>query len=100
MREMFGNIHPDVLIMDEIHGFDVPTEFLGMMARETMRKTSSKMRLILMSATLDPAIFQEYYRDIDSDIPVIQIPGRTYPVQHYYEDGSNITGTILDLFEK
>jgi len=91
MREMFGKICPDILVMDEVHGFDVPTEFLGMMARETMRKTSSKMRLVLMSATLDPTIFQEYYQDIDRDIPVIQIPGRTYPVEYYYEDSSNIT---------
>ncbi len=34
-----------------------------------------------MSATLDPDIFQEYFRDIDSDIPVVRIPGRTYPVK-------------------
>lgn len=100
MRQQFGEIFPDVLFMDEVHGFSVPTEFLGMMARERLRKSRNQMKLILMSATLDPEIFKQYYKAIDSDIPVIEIPGRTYPVKEIIEDGENIIGTILDTFAK
>jgi hypothetical protein len=63
---------------------------------------------ILMSATLDSALFSHYF----NDCPVIQVPGFTYPVRDFSlppEDGSwsqivfmllslsKITYTLLDF---
>lgn len=53
-----------------------------------------------MSATLDPTIFQEYYKHISSDIPVIKIPGRTYPVKEYFNSGENYIETIATHYKE
>lgn len=46
-----------------------------------------------MSATLNAALFSEYF----GDIPIINIPGRTFPVEQYYlEDILEATGYILE----
>lgn len=65
--------------MDEVHNFAIPTELLAMMSRY---RTDAK--IVIMSATLDPNIFQEYYSHVSRDIPVIKIPGRTFPVEKHF----------------
>lgn len=85
MRQSMSNIEPDVLVLDEAHGFAIQTEMLAMTARHHDRA----MKIVIMSATLDPEIFREYYRDISSDIPLIEIPGRTFGVESDFDrDGS------------
>lgn len=76
MRQAVSWNVPDYLILDEVHNFAIPTEIIAM-----LRKASKeKVKLIIMSATLDPNIFREYYKDIDNNIPLIEIPWRTFPV--------------------
>ena len=74
MRQSMSGIIPNTLFMDEAHGFSVQTEMLAMIALHHQRA----MKIVIMSATLDPEIFREYYRGISTDIPLIQIPGRTF----------------------
>ena len=38
------------------------------------------MRIILMSATLERSLFQQYF----NNCPCIEIEGRTFPVEHYF----------------
>jgi ATP-dependent RNA helicase A len=38
------------------------------------------IRVILMSATIDTSLFSEYF----NNCPVIEVVGRTYPVQEYF----------------
>jgi HrpA-like RNA helicase len=59
--------------LDEIHGFSVPTEILAMQVRKLLLKNNKKLKLILMSATLDPEILQYYFREISEDIPLISV---------------------------
>lgn len=67
--------------------------------RERLRK-DPKLRMIITSATLDPAIFREYYKNIDGDIPLIQIPGRTFPVDRTLDSENSLIDEVARAYRK
>lgn len=67
------------VIVDEIHERDLNSDFIMVVLRD-MVMAYPEMRLILMSATIDTNMFSEYF----NNCPVIEVPGRAYPVQEYY----------------
>lgn len=67
------------VIVDEIHERDVNSDFIMVVLRD-MIHTYPDLRLILMSATIDTTLFSEYF----NNCPVVEIPGRSYPVQEYF----------------
>lgn len=78
------------LIVDEVHERDVDTDLLLVVLKRLLadRKAKKKpLKIILMSATIDPTLFQKYFPD-DSGKPasVIEIPGRSFPVQKHFLD--------------
>lgn len=94
MRQSISGQYPDVLFVDEVHGFSIPTEILLHMIR-----TQKNMKIVLMSATLDPKIFQHYFKDVSRNIPVIQLEGRTYPIEKQL-DGQNYEEFIQSQFDQ
>ncbi len=81
MRQTMSDIIPDILFIDEVHGFSIHTEVLAMLSRYHQRA----MKLVIMSATIDPWIFREYFRWVSRDIPLISIPGRTFGVTSNFD---------------
>jgi HrpA-like RNA helicase len=69
-----------------------------MLLVDTMKKIKTKTKLVLMSATLDPQILQNYFKSISLDIPVIKVPGRTFPVEKYFNTDGNYIATIAKLY--
>ncbi|XP_073843216.1 dosage compensation regulator mle-like isoform X1 [Musca autumnalis] len=67
------------IIVDEIHERDVNSDFLLIILRD-MVHTYPDLRIILMSATIDTTLFSEYF----GNCPVIEVPGRAYPVQQFF----------------
>uniref|UniRef100_A0A1B0D7B7 RNA helicase n=1 Tax=Phlebotomus papatasi TaxID=29031 RepID=A0A1B0D7B7_PHLPP len=67
------------VIVDEIHERDVNSDFIMVVLRD-MVHTYPDLRVILMSATIDTTLFSEYY----GNCPVIEVPGRAYPVEQYF----------------
>ncbi|KAH9536794.1 hypothetical protein CY35_16G018300 [Sphagnum magellanicum] len=67
------------IIVDEIHERDRNADFLLVVLRDLL-PFRPDLHVILMSATLDSALFSHYF----NDCPVIQVPGFTYPVQSFY----------------
>ncbi|XP_075220513.1 dosage compensation regulator mle isoform X2 [Lycorma delicatula] len=67
------------VIVDEIHERDVNTDFIMVVLRD-MVHTYPDLRLILMSATIDTSLFSRYF----NDCPVVEVPGRAFPVQAYF----------------
>lgn len=67
------------VIVDEIHERDVNSDFVMVVLRD-MIHTFPDLRVILMSATIDTTLFSKYF----GDCPVIEVPGRAFPVQQYY----------------
>lgn len=67
------------VIVDEIHERDVNSDFLMVVLRD-MVHTYPELRVVLMSATIDTTLFSEYF----GQCPVVEIPGRTHPVQQLF----------------
>ncbi|AEO56078.1 hypothetical protein MYCTH_2300574 [Thermothelomyces thermophilus ATCC 42464] len=75
------------IVVDEVHERSLDTDFLLSIVRDVLYKRRD-LKLILMSATLDAASFRDYFVADRQDITVgmVEISGRTYPVQDYYLD--------------
>eukprot|EP00057_Strongylocentrotus_purpuratus_P033896 XP_793172.4 PREDICTED: ATP-dependent RNA helicase DHX29 [Strongylocentrotus purpuratus] len=67
------------IIIDEVHERSVQSDFLMIIVRKLVQQRSD-LKLILMSATLDSQKLSAYFYHC----PVINIPGRTFPVQVYH----------------
>ncbi|CAH2984998.1 unnamed protein product [Chilo suppressalis] len=75
------------VLVDEVHERDADTDF-GLILLRDMAHTYPDLRIILMSATVDTTLFSKYF----GDCPVIEVPGRTYPVRQYFlEDCIELT---------
>ncbi|GFO05389.1 ATP-dependent RNA helicase a-like protein [Plakobranchus ocellatus] len=64
------------VIVDEIHERDINTDFLLVLLRDMVR-TYKDLRVILMSATMDTSLFTDYF----GQVSVVEVYGRTFPVQ-------------------
>ena len=81
------------VIVDEIHERDVNSDFIMVVLRDMVHMYPD-LRIILMSATIDTTLFSEYF----NNCPVIEIPGRAYPVQEYFlEDCIHLTKFVPPL---
>jgi hypothetical protein len=63
------------VIVDEVHERSEDSDFLLMVLRDLLPH-HPKLRVVLMSATMNAALFSTYF----GGAPVITIPGRTFPV--------------------
>jgi len=107
------------VFVDEVHERDLNTDFLLIILRKLLSERKD-LKLVLMSATLNAALFAGYFADAVGEgqvasvgssvatkrerakraaelVPTVSIPGRTHPVQAYYlEDIFQITGHEID----
>ena len=79
------------VVVDEVHERDVDTDLLLVVLKRLLadRKAKGKpLKVVLMSATIDPTLFQQYFPDERGQpAKVIEVPGRTFPVeQHFLDD--------------
>ena len=72
------------VIIDEVHERSLDTDFLLVLLRDVLRKRKD-LKLILMSATLDAGVFEDYFKS-GGKVGRVEISGRTYPVEDYYLD--------------
>ncbi|KAJ3558034.1 hypothetical protein NM688_g1149 [Phlebia brevispora] len=75
------------IIIDEVHERTIESDFL-LIVLKSLVKQRPDIKVVLMSATLDAEKFSKYF----DDCPVLQIPGRTFPVEvRYLEDAIEFT---------
>ncbi|KAK4883969.1 hypothetical protein RN001_000240 [Aquatica leii] len=67
------------VIVDEAHERDVNVDLLLNLLHHSL-KLNSKLKIIIMSATIDAKEFQRYFYDA----PILNIPGFVYPVDEHY----------------
>lgn len=80
------------IVVDEVHERDVETDLLLVVIKrllaERKRLGKREIKLILMSATINPTLFQNYFtNETGRPAPVVEVPGRSFPVdKHYLEE--------------
>ncbi len=77
----------DTIIVDEAHERSLNIDFLLGYLRQLLPRRPD-LRLIITSATIDTARFSEHF----DDAPIIEVEGRTYPVEVRYRplDGPDV----------
>ncbi|KAI1801042.1 P-loop containing nucleoside triphosphate hydrolase protein [Daldinia bambusicola] len=73
------------VVIDEVHERSLDTDFLLSIVRDVLKRRKD-LKLILMSATLDAATFESYFTSEGLKVGLVEIAGRTYPVEDYYLD--------------
>ncbi|KAL2879399.1 putative ATP-dependent RNA helicase ucp12 [Colletotrichum sp. CLE4] len=88
------------IVIDEVHERSLDTDFLLTIVREVMKTRRNLLKLVLMSATLDAASFNYYFTSQGLDVGMVEIAGRTYPVDDFYlDDIINMTGFRGDMID-
>ncbi|TRY63932.1 hypothetical protein TCAL_10894 [Tigriopus californicus] len=70
----------DVIVLDEVHERHLHGDFLLGIVKCLVHQRSD-IKVILMSATINIKLFQEYFHN---EAPVIQVPGRLFPIKLEY----------------
>ena len=70
----------ECVILDEAHERTLRTDILLGMLRDLQQSKRKDLKIIIMSATLDPFKFSAFF----SSSKVLSIPGRTFPVRTFY----------------
>src|SRR5262249_55887800 len=85
----------DTIIVDEAHERALNIDFLlGYLARILPQRPD--LKVIITSATIDPERFARHFGE---DTPVVEVSGRTYPVETRYrplDDEDDQTDGIVD----
>jgi HrpA-like RNA helicase len=82
IRELMGQNTVDVLLMDEVHEWNENVEVLLAWAKQQLDQ-GGNFKLVLMSATLESEKLSEFF----DGAPVIDVPGRLYPVEERQPNG-------------
>ena len=75
----------DTLVIDEAHERSLTIDFLLGYLREILPQRPD-LKVVITSATIDTERFAEHFASVDgTPAPVVQVSGRTYPVEVRYE---------------
>ncbi|OQU99639.1 hypothetical protein CLAIMM_05247 isoform 1 [Cladophialophora immunda] len=86
----------DCLILDEVHERTMDLDLL-FIALQKLLKRRSTLKIVLMSATVDAKKFSDYF----GGAPVLDLPGRTFPVEvGFLEDAIEATTDLAGVKEK
>lgn len=91
------------IILDEVHERTIESDLLlFLLKRLILEKRNPNLRIVLMSATAEAQLFEQYFKKACmANIPIISIPGFTYPVQDFFlEDIIETTGYQISKSSK
>lgn len=78
-----GDLPVSHVIVDEVHERSIDSDFLLTILRGVLARRP-ELKLILMSATLNAHLFQAYFARIKGGAAVVDIPGRSFPVERFF----------------
>ncbi|PCH33517.1 pre-mRNA-splicing factor ATP-dependent RNA helicase prp22 [Wolfiporia cocos MD-104 SS10] len=75
------------IIVDEVHERSIESDFLLIVLKSLLQQRPD-LKVILMSATVNAEKISDYF----GGVPILQVPGRTFPVDvRYLEDAIELT---------
>jgi len=81
----------DTIIIDEAHERSLNIDFLlGYLKRLLPRRPD--LKVIITSATIDPERFAKHFGSHGKDAPIIEVSGRTFPVETLYRPLEEFAG--------
>lgn len=101
----------DTIIIDEAHERSINIDFLLGILKKLLPKRPD-LKVIITSATIDTARFAEHFKQPGLVVPIVEVSGRTYPVETRYrplgqvemDDGTvieqDLTSGIIDALEE
>ncbi len=90
---------PKYYMLDEIHTDDIWNLLLANMTRDVLLKNKNDFKLILSSATMNAEKAMNYFKSVTSNIPVIDIEWRSYPIEETYAKPSEFNKFFKERFE-
>ncbi len=95
IRELVGLNFADVLVIDEVHEWNLNIEVLVAWVRREIAN-GSNLKVILMSATIEAEKLSIYF----NDAPIVKVPGRLYPVETLTPTSSSYAVHAAQLAEQ
>jgi len=89
----------NVIVLDEFHERSIHSDLALAFLKETMQFRDD-LFVIVMSATIDYRSIAEYLGSKENPAPVMQIPGRQFPVEIEYKPNLSVTGAIFEELKK
>ena len=89
----------NVIVLDEFHERSIHSDLALAFLKETMLLRDD-LFVIVMSATIDYRSIAEYLGSKEKPAPVMQIPGRQFPVEIEYKPNLSVAGAIFEELKK
>lgn len=83
----------NVVVIDEFHERSINTDLALAFIKEAMLLRDD-LYVVIMSATIDTEKLQSYLSDDKTQVPVMKIPGRQFPVDISYDSKSTVCEAI------
>jgi len=95
VRELMGQGKHQVLVLDEVHEWNINIETLVAWVHHHLAQ-GADFKVVLMSATIEAGKLAKFF----SNAPVIEVPGRTFPVSEKSASGRNNAEEAIALLHK
>ena len=89
----------NVIVLDEFHERSIHSDLALAFLKETMLLRED-LFVIVMSATIDYRSIAEYLGSKENPAPVMQIPGRQFPVEIEYKPNLSVAKAIFEELKK
>ena len=83
----------NVVVLDEFHERSVSLDLISIFLKEAL-ELRDDLFVVVMSATINARRIASYF----NDAPVVEIPGRTFPVEIEYKPNVGIESAVIDAF--
>ncbi|WP_433475270.1 helicase-related protein [Spirillospora sp. CA-142024] len=95
VRELTGARRASVLVLDEVHEWNLNIETLVALRKLQLEK-GADFKLVLMSATLQAEELAAYF----GGAPIISVPGRAFPVEERPASGADLEQDVVSLLKE
>lgn len=95
VRELMGQGQHQVLVLDEVHEWNLNIEVLLAWSKLQIKR-GVDFKVVVMSATLESERLSSFF----GNAPVIEVPGRLFPVEEREPKGFDLDSNVVSLLRE